>query len=254
MKTGLVSVTFRKLAPLEIIRLCKEAGLDGIEWGSDVHAKDVECAKAIREMMEEACLETFSLGSYYSLGKGQDFHQVVEIAKALRAPNIRIWAGDKERSEIDEDRLEKLASEARMAADEAAKAGMTLSFEYHTHSLTSEQESAMELWNKIGRDNVYLYWQPLEHIPMEKQMADLEELNEKKILKNIHVYYWKRLERFPLTEAKDLWKQYLTRGNSASAALLEFVKEDDPVQFLEDAKVLKEINMMISERAGANLS
>ena len=37
-KKGLVSVSFRSLEIDEIIKLTKEAGLDTIEWGSDVHA------------------------------------------------------------------------------------------------------------------------------------------------------------------------------------------------------------------------
>lgn len=35
---GLVSVSFRGLSPEEIIRIAKDAGLNRIEWGSDVHA------------------------------------------------------------------------------------------------------------------------------------------------------------------------------------------------------------------------
>jgi 3-dehydroshikimate dehydratase len=34
---GLVSVTFRKLSPQEIIALTAEAQLQVIEWGGDIH-------------------------------------------------------------------------------------------------------------------------------------------------------------------------------------------------------------------------
>ena len=37
MKTGLVSVTFRKLTIKEIIELAKENSLKSIEWGSTPH-------------------------------------------------------------------------------------------------------------------------------------------------------------------------------------------------------------------------
>ncbi len=242
MKVGLVSVTFRKLTPKDIVLLCKEAGLDGIEWGSDVHATDVERAKEICALMEENGLETFSLGSYYTLGKGQDFEEVLAIAKALHAPNIRIWAGSKECSEITEEEVSSLAAEAQHAADRCLEEGMTLSFEYHSHSLTSEQTSAMELIKKIDRSNVRLYWQPLEHIAEEKQEKDLKELNEQGILENLHVYYWIGFERQPLSDAKERWQKLFSLGSSAKAALLEFVKEDDPKQFLKDAKTLREIS------------
>ena len=35
---GLVSVSFRKNTPKEILEAVKEAGLSCIEWGSDAHA------------------------------------------------------------------------------------------------------------------------------------------------------------------------------------------------------------------------
>ena len=37
IESGLVSITFRKLTVEKIIELVKEAGLQGIEWGGDVH-------------------------------------------------------------------------------------------------------------------------------------------------------------------------------------------------------------------------
>ena len=42
--TGLVSISFRGHTPEEILKAMAQAGLDRIEWGSDVHAPcgDVE--------------------------------------------------------------------------------------------------------------------------------------------------------------------------------------------------------------------
>lgn len=37
IKTGMTSVTFRKKSAENVIALVKEAGLDGIEWGGDIH-------------------------------------------------------------------------------------------------------------------------------------------------------------------------------------------------------------------------
>jgi hypothetical protein len=37
IRTGLVSVTFRQLSAEEIIKLVVCAGLEGIEWGGDIH-------------------------------------------------------------------------------------------------------------------------------------------------------------------------------------------------------------------------
>ena len=37
MKPGILSITFRKISPQQIIDLCVENRLQTIEWGGDVH-------------------------------------------------------------------------------------------------------------------------------------------------------------------------------------------------------------------------
>ena len=70
IKTGLVSVTFRKLSPEEIIKLVSQSGLDGIEWGGDIHVPhgDVKKARDIAQITKDEGLIVASYGSYYSLG------------------------------------------------------------------------------------------------------------------------------------------------------------------------------------------
>ena len=59
MKTGLTSVSFRKLSAEEVIEIAAKAGVDGIEWGSDVHvpATNTEYAKEIAEKTREKDLK-----------------------------------------------------------------------------------------------------------------------------------------------------------------------------------------------------
>ena len=56
MKFGLTSLTLKDHSPAEVIRLAKEAGLDGIEWGvSDEHMplRSIERAEEIRKLSKE---------------------------------------------------------------------------------------------------------------------------------------------------------------------------------------------------------
>ena len=48
MKIGLVSVSFRGLAPEAIIDLAAECGLGGVEWGGDVHVPCGDLRRAVR--------------------------------------------------------------------------------------------------------------------------------------------------------------------------------------------------------------
>ncbi|MEL7086971.1 MAG: hypothetical protein AAGL98_00775 [Planctomycetota bacterium] len=65
---GLVSVTFRKLTPTQICELAADAGLQGIEWGGDVHvpAGDVGAAKAVAALTRARGLAVAAYGSYRS--------------------------------------------------------------------------------------------------------------------------------------------------------------------------------------------
>ncbi len=239
MKTGLVSVTFRKKSPREIIELARKAGLDGIEWGGDVHATSPEAAKEIRRMMEE--LSVFSLGSYYNAGSGKgDFESVFETACALQAPNIRVWAGPEDGRTAGPECWERVIADSRRIARIAAAEGKTISFEYHGGTLTSLQENALKLIRAIGEPNVRLYWQPLDCNPEEEKCAHVKELAAAGCLLNLHVYQWNGGLRLPLAEGEERWQPWINAAApAANAALLEFVRDDDPAQFLQDAAVLK---------------
>jgi hypothetical protein len=55
-------VTFRSLEPAEIVKLADRAGLDGIEWGGDVHVPHGDVTKA-----SEVYKMTSSMGLGYHL-------------------------------------------------------------------------------------------------------------------------------------------------------------------------------------------
>ena len=59
MKSGLVSVSFRKKGVCELIKAAKESGLEYIEWGGDVHIPmgNVKLARRVRKLMHGAGLK-----------------------------------------------------------------------------------------------------------------------------------------------------------------------------------------------------
>ena len=65
-KTGVTSVSFRQHTPQQIIAAAAAAGLDGIEWGADVHvpAGDLAAAEQVRQLTQAAGLEVLSYGGY----------------------------------------------------------------------------------------------------------------------------------------------------------------------------------------------
>ena len=96
-KLGLVSISFRKHSPDFLAGKVKEAGLDGIEWGGDVHVPhgDLEAAKNVKAITDSMGLSVIEYGSYYIIGKSEPelFLAAAESAKALGTDIIRVWPG-----------------------------------------------------------------------------------------------------------------------------------------------------------------
>lgn len=248
---GVCSVTFRKLVPEQIVELAAEAGLAGIEWGGDVHVppSDLAHAEYVQRITREKGLRISSYGSYYRLveseQQGQPFEWVLETALALGAPTIRVWAGGKGSAEADDSYRRRVAQETERIADLAAEEGLSLSFEFHAHTLTDTDESAEALLRAVDRSNVSTYFQPRFTDPVATNLNGLERILP--WLRHLHVHVFSRAdekrEQRPLAEGKEEWLQYLGRVAATSGerfALLEFVRGGEQEQFRQDAATLRE--------------
>lgn len=238
----MVSVTFRSLTPKQIIDTVKESGLKAVEWGSDVHVPmGNDIAKEVASYSLQNGILPISYGSYH--GKGESgfdaFDSLVASAKMLGTNNIRIWAGAKDSEDVTAEERSLYVKEVQALADIAAKENIDISFECHGSTLTNKPDSAIKLIEEIAKDNVYLYWQPLQSADIELNKGIIRRFMP--YLKNVHVYAWKGLERFPLLEHEKAWREYidvLSRSNKTHALLLEFVKDDSLEQLKADAEAL----------------
>lgn len=243
---GLVSITFRQLEPRRIVELVREAGLRGIEWGGDVHVPhgEVETARGVAAMTADAGLVVSSYGSYYRVGESQDegpsFEAVLETAVALGAPLIRVWAGQRDAEEANEVYWQKVIAESQRIAEMADDAGLELAYEWHGGTLTNTDDAALRLLREVNHSRVGTYWQP--------RGTDREALAELRRvlpwLRNIHAFCWEGGERRPLAEGEEKWMRYLLAAGHTNRdhwVLLEFVADDRPEQFREDARTLRRL-------------
>ena len=249
ISAGLVSVTFRKLTPCEIIARCVTCKLYGVEWGGDIHVPpgNIRLARLVGKMTVSAGLKVASYGSYYNAGKsfreGNSFESIRDTAHFLGAPTIRVWAGICEPHEATNDYYSRVIEDLKRISNLAEEAGMKIVLEFHSGTLTGDVESTLRLLRGLP-DSVDTNWQP--PVGMEPEFAEngLKALLPR--LGNLHVFHWwpDFQNRHPLSVGRDAWFRYMAIAKMSPSdrwALLEFVRADDPGQLEFDAMTLHEI-------------
>jgi 3-dehydroshikimate dehydratase len=255
INTGLVSVTFRQEKPKAIVDLVRQAGLDAIEWGGDIHVPhgDELIAHTVRQRTVNAGIRIPSYGSYYRVGHPDSvsFTAVAQTATALGASVIRVWAGTRGSAEADDGYWRQVIDDSIRIAAEADQSGLTVAYEFHGDTLTDTYASTLRLLRTVDHHAIKTYWQP-PTLPVEENLEGLEALLP--WLANVHVISWQpapgaaaeaemhKTERAPLAVMAEPWHRYfelLGQAEHDHYALLEFVSGDTPEQFLEDAALLK---------------
>ncbi|MCL2004037.1 MAG: sugar phosphate isomerase/epimerase [Oscillospiraceae bacterium] len=244
MYIGLVSVTFRHLSPRGIVELVQQAGLDGIEWGADVHCPpgQLETAREIAALMAEHGLMTLSYGSYYQTGTFDPFDSLLDTAEILGTSNIRVWAGSVASALATAENWRCAVEDSQRIAGLAAERGISVSFEYHCDTLTDSIGTTERLLAETNRDNVFSYWQPPAGLSLGDNITAIQRLIKLKKLKSLHVSSFDGTERVPLEANGEAWALYIKEASSANPSLLlEFVKDDNPGQMLRDAAFLRSL-------------
>lgn len=250
-KAGLCSVTFRNLTVKEVIAAAKQAEIQGIEWGGDIHVPpgDLTEAEKVAALTKESGLEVTSYGSYYRLGlKEQDasFETILETAVKLEAPSIRVWAGRKGSDEATELDWQVIVQDARKIADLAQIKGVHINLEYHGRTLTDTVETAVRLMKEINHPNVSLYWQPALFETVEERATSIDKI--KPWLSHVHVFHWEMIGKerivYSFSEGVEDWRKYLAKleiDDGVRYLMMEFVKDDSVGQFIDDVSTLKKL-------------
>jgi sugar phosphate isomerase/epimerase len=245
IRSGLVSVTFRQLAPQQIVELAVRAGLCGIEWGGDVHVPHGETAIAreVRRITQEAGLEVAAYGSYYRVGASEDeglsFSHVLHTALELEAPVVRVWAGTQNAEDASDEYFRLVVNEMGYICDKAEQAGLAIATEFHRGTLCNTAAATSRLLGAVNRPNLKTLWQPPVGMSASEATESLRELLP--CLAHLHVFQWDGVERRSLAEGADVWREYLAVVKDRAAwALLEFVPEDDPEFLCREAQTLND--------------
>lgn len=252
LRLGLVSKTFNDLSVHEVLNIMKENALNVIEWSGDVHVPpdNLEHARHVAELTRQAGIEIVQYGSYYRLCEHENIYEgfmpVMDTAEALGTDTIRVWAGSVASEKADDEYIERFISELELLSDLAAERGMSITFEYHAHTIFDSYMIAMDILLALDRKNVYINWQPGTGVSLLFCVFELKCLI--KFVKNAHVFCCAvsgedmRIEHRALIEGKDDWRQFVNVLNGKDRSLLmEFVVDNSPAQLAEDVKVMRDI-------------
>ncbi len=239
-QTGLLSVTFRKLPAEKIIGLTSKAGLNGIEWGGDIHVLpgELKQAEKIGRATAGAGLINFAYGSYYR--SNCEPEMIAETAAALGVQWIRIWAGTSGSAdcppEVRRQTVAYLQKLCRKCGNDIQVAA-----EWHCRTLTDTAVSAKKLLDEVGEDNFFSCFQREDRPdPRKDNLNDLLSMPQNKI-RAIHVHYCRGGERLPLADGAEEWQELFAHIPENIPALLEFVRDDSEEQFMADAGILKKL-------------
>ena len=178
MKPGIATIALRKYDILHAIDIAAEAGFLGIEvWGKPPHIPepvDQDHLLAIRDRIRGYELEVSMLGSYVNPSL-VDFEaradRAIDTAKVLGTRIIRVWAGDREPHEANEENWTDIIRAMREFALRAEYHGLTLAMEMHSGTLCATPEGALRVIEQSGSPNLKLNFQVVNFAN-----ADIENL------------------------------------------------------------------------------
>jgi sugar phosphate isomerase/epimerase len=248
---GLCSITFRTLPADDVLALATRAGVQGIEWGADVHAPSGGNAvvTALGARTRDAGLSVVSYGSYLGMARSTDDHveAVLDSAEALGAPTVRIWTELGVTPDSPADERRRVTEHTARLVERIAARGLTAALEFHPGTLTETARSTNDLLEAIGRTELRTHWQPDPSLAPESALDELAAVAPR--LAHLHVFSWGPAgidERRPLADGVALWPAAFAlaaREGDALAggryALCEYVRDDDPEQFVADVRVLR---------------
>ena len=241
-KLGLCSVTFRKKTAEEVVQIAKNAGVNYIEWGGDVHVKTVDDAHNVKSLCDKAGITISSYGSYFNSANYDEskWIEVCEIAKEMGAASVRVWLGKKDSEKTSEDEYKILLANTEKMCDIALSYGLLVCPECHGNTLNNDTDAFLRFVSDLKKDNFKTYFQS-RYFRMEYDMDRIDRTFS--ITENVHVSY-RDLKREQMFRKKD--KNYLDtllrklrEKKFDGIIMIEFVDRNSEKVFYKDADKLK---------------
>lgn len=157
----------------EVLDVAAALGLDGIEiTGRSPHLRPGASARTVAEVRHAAQardLEVLAFGSYVGFRgafERSDADTAVAIARDLGATRLRVWA-ESPSGRLDDRGFSAAVSLLKHCCDEAAVHRVEVVVERHRQSFADSAPNVERLLHAVGRKNLSLNYQPLDHLPAD---------------------------------------------------------------------------------------
>jgi sugar phosphate isomerase/epimerase len=166
LKAGIATIALRNYDIFTALDMAGQAGFAGVEiWGKPPHTPegvDEDYTRRIRDRSRANGLEIPIFGSYVNPSWPEFARKsgdAIKIATRLGAKIIRVWAGNKEPHDADEELWGHVASSLREFALRAEFEGLRLAIEMHGDTLCHTPEGARRLLEMADAPNLRLNYQ-----------------------------------------------------------------------------------------------
>lgn len=198
MNIGFTTTSFRQIKSIEkIVKIASDSGVDCIEWGGDIHVKDVETAKRAKELCDAARISISSYGSYYRVGSknAAEWKNICEIASAMGAKSVRVWLGERDSEITDENTYKLLVDDAKAICSVANEYNLIVCPECHDNTFNNNTDAFLKIHGDICCDNFKTYFQS-RYKRLEYDLDRLERTLP--FIESIHISYSEQSrEQFP---------------------------------------------------------
>ncbi len=198
MQFGFTTTSFRQIKSLEkIVEIAVNAKIDCIEWGGDIHIRDVETAKRAKELCDKAKIRINSYGSYYRVGSKdtEEWKKICEISSAMGARSVRVWLGTADSEKTDDATYQNLVEDAKYMCAVAAEYGLIVCPECHDYTYNNNTDAFLKIQKDIDCENFRTYFQSR----YRRKEYDLDRIERTMpYIETVHISYSEQSrEQFP---------------------------------------------------------
>ncbi len=242
LKIGVASVTFRNKTISEVVEIAKNAGVEFIEWGGDVHVKTLDDAKLAKKLCDENNIKISSYGSYYRTGSSAvaEWEDVCRISSEMGAFSVRIWLGNKNSEDFTESEYNELFEEMKFLCRKAKEYNLLVCPECHDNTFNNNTGAILKLKNDLNCDNFKTYFQS-RYLRFDYDINRIEKTFD--FIENFHVSYrdLKREQRFKKNDKNyldKLIKKFILL-NFSGIVIVEFTEGSKEKNFIKDVRKLR---------------